>query len=61
MPSTVGAQFPFGSGAVGYRLRHETRVRLSRVIGSGLRSDTEVHASECLEGGSSHCGAGTRE
>ena len=34
MPSTARAQFPFGSGAVGYRLRHETRVRLSPVIGT---------------------------
>ena len=54
------AQFPFGSGAVGCRLRHGTRVRLSRVIGTGLRRDPEVHASECLEGGSSHCGAGNK-
>ena len=56
-----GAQFPFGSGVVGCRLRHETRVRLSRVIGSCLRRDPKVHASVCLDGGSSHCGAGTRE
>ena len=30
MPSTGRAQFPFGSGAVGCRLRHETRVELER-------------------------------
>ena len=39
----MGAQIPFGSEAVGCSLRHEIRVRLSRVIGSGLGSDPEVH------------------
>ena len=36
------AQIPSGSEAVGCRLRHEIRVRLSPVIGSGLGSDPEV-------------------